>query len=88
MSDTTTVPSHAVTEAMLTGWGFNLRRREICVGMLMISRGGMSFSEARHAAWVAGFTHIASPPATFVPKPFPVPDAEMVAWGLAQKGAA
>jgi hypothetical protein len=81
---TTTVPSHAVTAEMLEAWGFTLAKRDHCVGMLMLTK-GMSFGEARHAAWVAGFTHIASHPTEFVPKPVPSGDAEAIAWGLAQK---
>ena len=78
-----TVPSCDVTPAMLVEWGFVLQTRDHCVGMLMVTK-GMSFGEARHAAWVAGLTHIQS--GTFTPRPLPTPDAEMVAWGLAQKG--
>jgi hypothetical protein len=56
------VPSWQVTSEQLEAWGFPLRKTDKCVGSKVIISEGMSFGEAVHAAWAAGFVRIAAMP--------------------------
>lgn len=56
------IPSWQVTEAMLTEWGFPVRKTDKCVGSKIVVSEGMTWSAAKHAAWAAGFTRIESMP--------------------------
>lgn len=56
------VPSWAVTAAQLESWGFPLRKTDKCVGSKVVVQEGMTWREALHAAWAAGFVRIAAMP--------------------------
>lgn len=74
-------PSHLVTEEMLNSWGFTVEVVGHAVGSAVMIRSGLSFEKAKHAAWVAGFTRLCSPP-SFVATPPPKADPATVAWAL------
>ena len=56
------VPSWAVTSEMLAEWGFPVRVTDKCVGSKVVVAEGMSFGQAKHAAWAAGFVRMAAIP--------------------------
>jgi hypothetical protein len=43
---------------MLTAWGFPVRVTEKSMGEVMVVQEGASLSDARHAAWAAGFVDV------------------------------
>lgn len=46
--------SNRATPDSLTALGFPVRVTEKCVGAVVTTRPGMTFEDARHAAWTAG----------------------------------
>jgi hypothetical protein len=58
------VPSWAVSAEQLRAWGFPVREVVHSMGSEHVVREGVfSFSQARHAAWAAGFVEVRSMPA-------------------------
>lgn len=81
------VASCVVTAEQLTALGFPVRETVKCVGSTSVTRPGMTFEAACHAAWAAGLVRLET--RVFEAKPPPRMPAEVAEWlGLELAAAA